>query len=179
MSKLYFQKYEWIEEAENAKTLSYFSTKKNSVFSNEIMREFKYILENHEDRFRLSLHNKWDDDLHCMVIAMKKNCFVYPHKHLKSESYQIIQGKALLLYFNDLGEVEQTTTLSPEDGIIALVKHDTYHALISLEDTIYHETRLGPFISQSDSIFANWIVGDKDKYMENLANKVLKEERVC
>ncbi len=176
MSKQYFEKFDWIKEAENAKTLSYFSIEKNSFFKKEVLEEFNNILKNSENRFRLSLHTQWDDDLHSMIIAMKKNCYVYPHKHKKSESYQIIQGKALLIYFNDSGQVEKYAVLSPKDTIVALVNADKYHALISLEDTIYTETRLGPFISNSDSLFAEWMKEEnKDEYMKNIANNILGE----
>lgn len=173
MNKKYFEDFDWIKKAENAKSLSYFSTKKNSFFSKELLKEFRLILKSSEDRFRLSLHNKSEDDLHSMIIAMKKDSYIYPHKHQKSESYQIIEGKALLIYFNDLGEIEKYTILSDKNSIVALVNKNKYHALISLEDTIYNETRLGPFIPQNDSIFAKWIKENKEEYMKNLVKSIL------
>lgn len=158
--KKYFKSFDWIRQVDNAKSLSFVSTRVNEVFSQELYKEFKNILANDEDRFRVSLHRCKEDDLHNMIIAMKKESRVLPHKHKKSESYHLIEGKMLLFYFDIEGNVDKKITMSPEDTIVARVDKDSFHAIIALEDVIYHETRIGPFIAKDDSIFANF---SKDK----------------
>lgn len=154
--KKYFKSFDFIKQAENAKSLSFFSTIKNASFSKELYDEFSSILQNDEERFRISLHTSSEDDLHNMIIGMKKSSRVYPHKHLRSESYQIIKGKMLLVYFDDNGNIINKVLMSPKDTLVTRVDGGTYHGVVTIEDTVYHETRLGPFISQTDSIFATW-----------------------
>lgn len=168
MTTDYFKDFKGIKLAKNAKSLSYFSENKNANLSQNLLNHMIYILRNKEDRFRISLHTSSDDDLHNMIIAIKKNNFVYPHKHSKSESYHILKGSVLLIYFNDNGKVINCIELNSDNYLIARVDKHQYHALISLEDSIYHETRIGPFIAKEDSIFAKWIGESPDNYMNNL-----------
>lgn len=172
MSEKYFKDFNWIEEIPNAKSLSYCSTKKDASFSKKLKDEFIYILSRYEDRFRLLLHTNVDDDLHNMVIAMKKNSYVYPHKHDKSESYQIISGKMALIYFKDNGKIDNISILSCDDTIVARVDNDRFHASVALEDTIYNETRIGPFVSQTDSIYPSWCEKNDDKFMDSILDTI-------
>jgi cupin fold WbuC family metalloprotein len=155
-SKKYFKSFDFIKQAYGAKSLSFFTTEQNGSFSKELYNEFSNILENYEDRFRVSLHTSSEDDLHNMIIAMKHGTRVYPHKHERSESYQIVKGKMILVYFDENGSVNKKVLMSQNDTLVARVDVGSYHGIIALEDVIYHETRLGPFISQSDSVFASW-----------------------
>lgn len=150
MSK-YFKNFKNIKKAENAKSLSYFCTNENSSFDFKIYKEFKNILSNSESRFRISLHINPSIDLHNMIIGLKKGEIVNPHKHKKSESYHIIKGKMLLIYFNKYGEKTKEIKLNKKHSLIARVDKNQYHMIVALEDTIYHETRIGPFDPKSDS----------------------------
>ncbi len=172
MTKKYFKNFEWIKKAQNAKSLSFFSTVKNASFSFALKQEFLNILNNFESRFRISLHTSSEDDLHNMIIGIRKNSFVYPHKHQKSESYHILEGKMALIYFHNSGDIDNILILNSNDILIARVDKGVYHASIALSNTIYHETRVGPFISQGDSEFADWVTEDKDDYMRSIMNSI-------
>jgi len=156
MSKKYFKSFDFIKQADGAKSLSFFTTKSNGILSKELYDEFTSILKNDEERFRISLHTSSEDDLHNMIIGMKKSSLVEPHKHKKSESYHIIKGKMLLVYFNEDGSIDKKIIMSLNDTIVSRVNGGYYHGVIALEDTIYHESRLGPFISATDSEFATF-----------------------
>ena len=107
-----------------------------------------------------------------MIIAMKNNTYVYPHKHTKSESYHIIDGKMLLVYFKNNGEIDRFVKLSVEDTLIARVDPGQYHGIIVLSKyAIFHETRIGPFERENDSMFASWIEDDREQYMINIEKK--------
>lgn len=172
MNKQYFNDFEWLVEAKNAKSLSYYSSMVNASFPKKLYDEFENLLKEKEDRFRISLHMNSEDDLHNMIIAMKKETFVYPHKHQKSESYHLMKGKIWLIYFTEDGKINKCVELEKDKNLIARVDKNVYHAIISVEDSIYHETRIGPFIVHEDSVFANWIVQDKEKYMQELVKKI-------
>ncbi len=177
MEKTYFKKFKWIKQAKNAKSLSFYSDIANSSFSNDLYKEFKKILNNHEERFRISLHTSSESDLHNMIIAMKKNNYVFPHKHAKSESYQIIKGSLLLIYFTEEGELKKTILLNKKENLLARVEKDTYHAAISIKDTIYHETRLGPFDPKNDSIIPKWCIQDQEKFMIKIKEIIFKDKK--
>jgi len=172
MNKKYFKDFEWIKEVQDAKSLSFASSEKNASFSLKLKQEFLNILNNFESRFRISLHTSSKDDLHNMIIGIQKDNFVYPHRHQKSESYHIIEGKMALIYFYDNGDIDNILILDSNDILVARVDKDVYHASIALTDTIYHETRIGPFISQGDSEFAEWISEDKDSYMRSIMKNI-------
>lgn len=152
-SKKYFQDFDYIIEAGGAKTLSYFMTQKNAAFGTDLFTEFKRALQCEEDRLRVSLHTNSEDKLHNMIIGMRKGARVLPHKHEKEETYHIVQGQMALLYFAEDGTIEKNLLMSPQNTLMARVDGGTYHAVVALEDAIYHEARLGPFISETDSKF--------------------------
>lgn len=170
--KKYFKNFDYIKEVEGARTLSFISTTKNTPLSHALLLEFEDILQNHEERFRISLHNSSEDDLHNMIIGMKKGSFVFPHKHKKSESYQIIKGEMALLYFSEDGVLREELLLAEGKHLVARVEGGSYHAAIALRDTIYHETRLGPFRPKDDSFFAPCLPKEKETYMRQFISKV-------
>ena len=163
------QKYRWIQKVDDAKTLTYKTLRPNSCFTAEMLSDFqKNLQENRVDRFRILLHPNQDDKLHDMIIAMQKNTHVKPHKHKNSESYHILSGSMLLIYFDDDGNAIDAISMGLKDNLIVRVDASSYHAAVALEDTVYHESRIGPFIADTDSDFATWEV-DFQHYMEMLS----------
>lgn len=128
----------------------------NNIFSKKIEKEFTNILRNSSEKFRLLLHNDKNCDLHNMIIGLKKNDNFPPHKHVKTESYHIIEGKLKIVYFKEDGHIEKSIILSTLDNPLARVDKNQYHAIIALTDVIYNETRIGPFVSNEDSIYPDW-----------------------
>lgn len=155
--KKYFKSFEFIKQADNAKSLSFYNTSRDGIFSKEIYDEFESILENtKEERFRISLHTSSEEELHNMIIAMKKASRMVPHKHEKSESYHIIKGTILLIYFDQEGNMLKGIKMNQDNTLVARVDKGSYHGIVALTDAIYHETRLGPFIPETDSIFPSF-----------------------
>jgi cupin fold WbuC family metalloprotein len=174
--KQYFKNFNSIEQVQNAKSLSFFTKEDCGVLTQDIFNEFENILQNNEENFRLSLHNSITQQLHNMIIGMKKNKYVYPHKHAKEESYHIIKGKVLLIYFQDNSDIKKSVILEHSKSLVARVDKNTYHALIALQDSIFHEVRLGPFISNGDSIFPNWHKENPSLYMKNLQKSIIAKD---
>ena len=172
MQRDYFDDFKYIRKAKGAKTLSYNITCKDAYFSKELKERFLHVLKNHESRFRISLHTSPEEELHDMIIGMRKGSFVYPHKHQKSESYHIIEGKVVLVYFDEDGNITDTVIMSKDDTVVARADKESYHALIALSDTIYHECRIGPFVPDSDSVFAPWCKENKEHFMNDIMNKI-------
>ena len=168
--------YENLYKIDNAKTLSYILKGDNRYFDNKLLSLFKTELIE-EDIFRVLLHNDVQSELHNMIIALKRNKFIYPHKHVKSESYQIIEGKMALIYFSQSGNIENYVILSINAHLISRVDKNQYHAIIVLSDyVIYHETRVGPFESKNDSTTPSWLEEEtKDIFMKNMVKTLNKD----
>jgi len=156
MKEKYFKKFKYIKQSHNAKSLSFYMTKNNPHFSKELYKVFKRILKKRDDKFRILLHSRSESKLHNMVIGLKKDDFFLPHKHKKDEAYHVVSGKLALITFNKKGKVNKKIILSLTDSRIARMDKNSYHAVLALTDVIYHEIRLGPFISKTDSIFPSW-----------------------
>ena len=164
----YFDSFSNICKVDGAKSLSYQYELKNGQFDFKLLKEFKKVIKI-ENTFRLLLHPSPQSDLHDMVIAMKNNTCVLPHKHHKSESYHIMDGEMLLVYFSDDGQINNFVKLSHQDTFVARVDSDQYHGVIALSEyIIFHETRIGPFHRNSDSVFATWADSDTTAYIQRV-----------
>lgn len=172
MGRDHFEEFSFIQKAKGAKSLSYNFTCKSASFSKELKEKFLHVLKFHESRFRISLHTSPEEELHDMIIGMREGSFVYPHKHKKSESYHIIEGRIALIYFDEEGNIVHTVIMSRDDTLVARVDKESYHAIISFSDAVYHECRIGPFVPETDSVFAPWCENDKDAFMNDIIKKI-------
>lgn len=166
-----------IKKIHCANTSTYLIKGENTVFHKSLLQECTNLLKT-EEISRFLLHDSINSDLHNMVISIKKETFIYPHKHEKTESYHILEGDLLLVYFEDNGNIKKYVRLSPSNTLIARVDQKQYHAIIILSEyAIFHEIRLGPFEQNHDSTFANWSELEQEKvlYMKNILKKYEEE----
>lgn len=113
---------------------------------------------------RLCLHSDISDTFHEMIILQHYGRYYPPHKHRdKGESYHIIEGELGALVFDDEGVVTASTVLGRSGQIIYRVGENTFHTVLPLSDfVIYHESKSGPFVRETDSIFPDWAPDGKD-----------------
>lgn len=136
---------------------------------------------NSRQRIRLCSHPVLTDVLHEMLIVLKKNVYVPPHKHPgKSESIHIIEGIVDVVVFNDDGSISQVLPLGEYgSGRIFYLRMNSsvYHTLlIRSELLVFHETKNGPF-QKDDNQFALWSPDISDpesckRYVEQLKELV-------
>ena len=137
------------------------------VFSRELPRyvdwdlvgELKEMATHYGDKnVRLCLHANSESLFHTMVILERSGKYYRPHKHLdKGECFHIIEGKMLILSFSDEGSVIDRCLLEPERAFMYRVAENMYHVAIPLTNiVIYHESKLGPFLKENDSVFPLW-----------------------
>jgi cupin fold WbuC family metalloprotein len=111
-------------------------------------------------RSRLCLHQSEDDNLHEMIIAVARDCLFPPHRHIsKVESYHMIQGRMVLIIFDDHGAPLRAMVLAPpgQDGVICYrLGKPLFHAILPLDDVVvFHEVTNGPF-RRGEAILADW-----------------------
>jgi len=136
---------------------------------------------NSRQRIRLCSHPVLTDELHEMIIVLRKNVCVPPHKHPgKSESIHIIEGLADAIVFNDDGTIFQVLPLgdcSSRRVFYCRMNSSVYHTLlIRSEFLIFHETTNGPF-QKGNTQFAPWSPDISDpesckRYLEQLGESV-------
>jgi hypothetical protein len=121
----------------------------------------KQIVDNNCEKIRFCLHKNIEDKLHEMVIVHSKGQYIRPHKHsVKTETFHIIEGKILLLIFDDKGNVLNKVMLEDYNSggkFIFRMEKDIWHTVVPItEKVVFHEITNGPFNGIDDSIFPEW-----------------------
>lgn len=110
-------------------------------------------------RARICAHLFATDRLHEMLIALKSDGFIRPHKHLaRVESFQVFEGSADVVVFDDDGQVIDVVAMSDQGPAVRMYRLNAsrYHTVIVRSPFfVVHETTLGPF-DTADTVFAPW-----------------------
>jgi cupin fold WbuC family metalloprotein len=112
-------------------------------------------------RINHNFHNDLNDPFQRMLNTIEPESYCRPHKHSnppKREVFIILKGKAVVIEFDDNGEVVDKIILKPEKGEFGVeIPPHTWHTIISLESgTIVYECKDGPYIPLTDKDFATW-----------------------
>ncbi|TVM04135.1 MAG: hypothetical protein CV087_01695 [Candidatus Brocadia sp. WS118] len=171
----YFSQYPFIAQDKHAKSLSFFCKDEVVSLTKDIMNELKKIARSEKRDVRISMHQSPASDLHNMIILQQKGAYVRPHKHLiKAEAYQLIEGTQAVFIFDETGQVIRRCDMSLERNFLCRFEKNHYHMSIPTSDlVIFHESKIGPFIREGDSIFAPWAPSGDNKesvkmFMDNL-----------
>ena len=111
-------------------------------------------------RARICLHQSQADRVQEMLIAFCRNSYNRPHRHRrKSESFHVIEGRVLIVFFDESGVPTRKVFLGPPGSGLPFVyrlSSDRWHTVIPLDDyVLIHETTTGPF-EPGRTEFANW-----------------------
>ncbi len=153
-------------------SLSSFSLKPEHI---QLLKE--ETLTSPKKRSRICIHKSNEELVHQMIIAMPQNHYVQPHKHIgKSESYQVIEGEALFVQFDEKGNVAHTNPLNSLHHFTNTAEAK-YHTLIVLSDFfVFTETTNGPFDPKAN-IPAPWAPSENEDevialYQQKLINSI-------
>lgn len=147
-------------------------------------REIEFLKEradlNERKRARLCAHTGTDDKLHEMVIVLKKEAYIRPHKHLnKTESFHIIEGLVDVVIFDEDGRIVDVVEMgdySTARNLYYRLSDPYYHTVLIRSDfLVFHETTDGPF-DRSKSIFAAWAPEETDYMAGREYNMRLMQE---
>ncbi len=108
-------------------------------------------------RARICAHKSPDDRLHEMLIAMRSDTYICPHRHRdKVESFHLIDGSADIVLITDDGGVDDVIELGPGANLYYRLGVSRYHTvLINSPLLVIHEVTNGPF-DPADSDFAKF-----------------------
>ncbi len=131
-------------------------------------------------RARICAHPQPGDRLHEMVIALARDGYIRPHKHLRrAESFQVFEGSAEVVVFDDAGTVTDVVAMSSDGVRMYRLNAPRFHTvLVRSECFVVHETTEGPF-DPSDTEFARWAPAETDAtaaaaYAADLERRVLE-----
>jgi cupin fold WbuC family metalloprotein len=128
-------------------------------------------------RSRICAHKDVTDSLHEMIIAIRANSYIRPHRHHnKVESFHLVEGCVDVVIFSDDGEVVDVITLGEEHNFYYRLDKPHYHTLIIRTPIlVIHEITNGPFdINASDFAIFSPEEGsiESEDYMRALKQQV-------
>ncbi len=134
--------------------------------------------ESDRKRKNFNFHPEASDPMHRMIHASNIGTYVQPHKHEnpdKTEAFIILQGKILLVEFDDEGNITDHFIMDAAKGNYGVeVPPRHWHMLITLEnDTVFYEVKNGPWDPSDDKFFAPWAPSEGDKECQAYIQQVL------
>ncbi len=133
-------------------------------------------LHNPSKKYRYCLHQNPESTLHEMVIVTTKQDMKYPDKHMDTtESNIILEGKLLVVFFRENGEIQNTFVLEPDNTFYYRCERNQYHMTIPLTDVaVYVEIKEGPF-NENSNVYPAWAPDKDDIDRMKAFNEKVKE----
>lgn len=121
---------------------------------------------NQRKRIRLCAHKDVQDKLHEMIIVLRNDTYIRPHRHVdKVESFHIVEGRVDVVIFDQDGsiiEVVQMGEYSSGRKFYYRLAIPNFHTLLIRSDfVVFHETTNGPF-DRAKSLYAEWSPTEDD-----------------
>jgi cupin fold WbuC family metalloprotein len=93
-------------------------------------------IENARLRQHHNIHTDYSDPCQRLFIAMQPRSYVVPHRHTspaKAETFIVLRGSVGIVFFDDLGGVQETVRLGPDDeSQVCDIPPGTWHTAIAL-----------------------------------------------
>ncbi len=110
-------------------------------------------IRNPRGRARICAHKQPTDTLHEMLIAIRADSYIRPHRHHdKVESFHLIEGAADVVILDEQGDITDIISLGENSTFYYRLDTPRYHTLlINSPVLVIHEITNGPFdLAQSD-----------------------------
>lgn len=133
-------------------------------------------------RVRINFHPDNADSLHEMIIAIRPDSYIRPHKHPgKSEAFHMVHGEVDIVVFDDDGGVREVVPLAAGVGGKAFyyrMSKPYFHTLLVRSDIlVVHEITNGPFVKDG-TVFGAFApaedagLGAIDAWLAELSDRV-------
>lgn len=110
-------------------------------------------------RSRICLHSGLDAPVQEMIIALRRESVIEPHKHPrnKPESYHLIEGAMDVSIFDTAGKIVQVIHLRDGGPRMYRITGDVWHQPTAVSEfAVYHEVYTGPFEKDTDVRYKDW-----------------------
>lgn len=109
-------------------------------------------------RKNYNFHNSLDDKSQRLLNALQPETELPIHRHPHTaETYLLLRGKIRVLFYNDKGNLVETTVLDPLNGLYGInIPAGQWHTINVLEpNTVIFETKDGPYIPLQEEDILN------------------------
>jgi cupin fold WbuC family metalloprotein len=108
-------------------------------------------------RANLNLHERLDDPIQRLAIAMEPDTYVRPHRHPHTwELLYPLAGRFVVLHFNEAGTLTDRAVLGADSRVIE-TPADGWHAVLSLDTgAVIFEVKHGPYQPIAEADYAPW-----------------------
>jgi cupin fold WbuC family metalloprotein len=139
----------------------------------------KDAIKNKLKRSRICVHKKPTSKLHEMFIAILRDSYIKPHKHLnKDESYFLLEGKLEIVVFNENGKIKEVICMSTigknKKLYFKIFKNSMHTIVIKSKYIIIKEVTEGPLNKKND-VFAHFAPDENQKNEIKIFNIKLNE----
>jgi cupin fold WbuC family metalloprotein len=108
-------------------------------------------MKNARGRARICAHKKPTDTLHEMLIGIRADSYIRPHRHHnKVESFHLVEGAAEIVIFDEDGTLMDVIELSQSKNFYYRLDMPRYHTLLIQSPVlVIHEITNGPFVLEA------------------------------
>ena len=108
-------------------------------------------------RANLNLHERLDDPIQRLAIAMEPDTYVRPHRHPHTwELLYPLAGRFVVLHFDAAGTVTDRAVLGAESRVIE-TPAGGWHAVLSCDPgAVIFEVKHGPYMPIAETDYAPW-----------------------
>jgi cupin fold WbuC family metalloprotein len=126
-----------------------------------------------------NFHQCPSDTLQRMLNVMNPDTYIRPHKHEnpdKREAFIILEGKVIVVEFNEKGIPVESIILSHEcENYGCEISPRCWHTIVCLEkNSVLYEVKDGPYDVATDKKFADWAPEEGDPKSTEYNTKLLK-----
>jgi cupin fold WbuC family metalloprotein len=124
-------------------------------------------------RLNHNFHSGPTDNPHRFLNVLLRGTYIRPHRHLyppKAETFLVLEGRAALLVFDDLGKVTARYELANDrEGTFGIdLTPGVWHTVMALSDRVVcFEVKPGPWEPSSDKEFASWAPAEGDPNVDD------------
>jgi cupin fold WbuC family metalloprotein len=135
---------------------------------------------NKRQRMNYNFHETYESVVQRMLNALEPGTYIQPHKHEnpdKVEVFIILKGKALVVEFDDNGDViEHCVITEGGDKFGSEIAPRVWHCIIPLmAGTVVYEVKDGPYSPIDDKNFAKWAPKEGDENCEEYIRELLQK----
>ena len=101
------------------------------------------------------LHNGDADPIQRMYNLLLSGSYIKPHKHDLTETFVLLEGDAMMVFFDDDGNVLHKIRMNGKNKVIDMPRN-AWHSLFSVsEHSLFFIIKEGPYVPEN-KIFAPW-----------------------
>lgn len=137
----------------------------------------KKAQRNNLGKCTMCLHNDIRKHVHEMINLCPQGTYIRPHSHpFKSETNIIIEGKQLIVIFDESGEIIDEYEMRKDQIFISRIDKGIIHTNVPLTNIVRLEVVEGPFEGKNDSLFPKWSpeLGNEDG-IHIIMNKIYRK----